>query len=177
MRPPSPVHSYPESCYDEQLCLKPPLLLWVAVLYLSRAVTLPIAMAIAHFSGVDARAIAVMRGYWSLEGLVPAAFAVAILYALLRRVPAASAPVRWVWARGRTFLAVAAILDIALLSIALVRHGEIDDSWLISGCAAVLDVYLLVYIIAARRVRDTFSEFPARLDPPPPRKAGTGRMR
>jgi Protein of unknown function (DUF2919) len=153
-------HSYPPSYYDDQMCLKPPLLLWVAVIYLSRAITLPVAMAIGHFAGVDSRAIASFRAFWSLDALIPSLIAVVILYALCRRVPTASRWVRWIWARGRVFLAVSAALDIALILIALIRQGEISDLSLMSLIAAAVDAYFLTYILAARRVRDAFAEFP-----------------
>jgi Protein of unknown function (DUF2919) len=153
-------HSYPPSHYDDQLCLKPPLMLWVAVLYLSRAITLPIAMAIGHFAGVDGRAITVFRGLWSADALVPSFIAAVFIYTLCRRVPTAPKPVRWIWAHGRFFLAVSAALDIALLVIGLIRQGEVNDQSLLSLIAAVVDLYFLVYILAARRVRHAFSEFP-----------------
>ena len=69
-------------------------------------------------------------------------------------------PVRWIWAHGRFFLAVSAALDIALLVIGLIRQGEVNDQSLLSLIAAVVDLYFLVYILAARRVRHAFSEFP-----------------
>ena len=166
MRHSHPSHSYPPSHYDDQLCLKPPLMLWVAVLYLSRTITLPIAMAIGHFAGVDSSAITVIRGLWSVNALVPSLIAAVFLYALCRRVPTASRPVRWIWAHGQIFLAISAVLDIALLVIGLIRQGEINDQSLLSLIAAVVDLYFLVYIFAARRVRDAFSEFPPPLDPP-----------
>jgi hypothetical protein len=156
-------HAYPASHYDDHLCLKPPLLLWVAALYLSRAVTLPIAMAIAHFAGVDQKAITLTRALWSVDGLVPSLIAAAVLYALIRRVPTASAPVRWLWAHGRTFLAIASIMDTVLIATALVRQGVINDQSLWSVGAALGDLYFLVYVLAARRVRHALSEFPAAL--------------
>jgi hypothetical protein len=158
-------HSYPASYYDDQMCLKPPLLLWVAVFYLSRAITLPVAMAIGHFAGVDSRAIASFRAFWSLDALIPSLTAVVILYALCRRVPTASQWVRWIWARGRVFLAVAAALDIALILAELIRQGEISDSSLMSLIAAAVDAYFLTYVLAARRVRDAFAEFPMPVTP------------
>jgi hypothetical protein len=153
-------HPYPASQYDDQMCLKPPLLLWVAVLYLSRAITLPIAMAIGHFAGVDTSAITVFRGIWSVDGLAPSAIAAVILYTLCRRVPSAPQVVRWIWARGRIFLAVSAVLDVVLLTIALIRQGDINDQSLWAMFAAGGDLYFLVYILAARRVRHVFTEFP-----------------
>jgi Protein of unknown function (DUF2919) len=152
------------------MCLKPPLLLWVAVLYLSRALTLPVVMAIGHFSGVDSSAITAFRAYWSFDSLVPSLIAAVILYVLCRRLPSAPEWVRWVWARGQIFLAVAAILDVALLAIGIIRQGEINNSSLLSLCAALVDLYFLVYILAARRVRHAFSDFPPPLDAPQPAK-------
>ncbi len=158
--------AYPSSHYDHQLCLKPPLLLWVAVFYLSRAITLPIAMAVGHFAGVDPAAIAVVRDLWSVDGLIPSLMAAIMLYALCRRVPTSSKTVRWVWAHGRILLAVAASLDIVLLMIAPLLRRELDDQSLPSVLAALVDLYFLIYILAARRVRDAFAEFPAPPDAP-----------
>ena len=155
-----PTNSYPESYYDERMCLKPPLLLWLAVIYLSRAVTLPLLMAIAHFAGVDSRAISVLRGYWSIDSLIPSLIAAVIILTLFRRVPSAPRLVRWIWARAHIFLAVSAILDIALQAIAAIRQGEINNLSLLSAAAAVVDLYFLVYILAAPRVRHVFAEFP-----------------
>ena len=150
------------------MCLKPPLLLWAAVFYLSRAITLPVAMAIAHFAGVDSTAITYIRAFWSLDALVPSLIAAVILYTLCRRVPTASRLVRWIWARGRIFLAVSAISDLALTLFALNGKADINDQSLLSVFAALIDVYFLAYILAARRVRHVFEEFPAPFDPAKP---------
>jgi hypothetical protein len=161
------TQTYPASHYDDQMCLKPPVLLWVAVLYLSRALTLPIAMALGHFAGVDEKAITLFRGFWSADALIPSAIAAVMLYALVRRLPTASPQVRRIWAHGRIVLAVSAVLDIALLTIALIRQGEINDQSIWSLVATAGDLYFLIYILAARRVRHVFSEFPAPLEPDP----------
>lgn len=163
-----PTHTYPASHYDDQMCLKPPLLLWAAVFYLSRAITLPIAMALGHFAGVDEKAITLFRGFWSADALIPSAIAAIMLYALVRRVPTASRPVRWIWAHGRIVLAVSAVMDITLVLIALMRQGGINDQSIWSLVAAAGDLYFLIYILAARRVRHAFSEFPTSLDAPGP---------
>jgi len=155
-----PTNSYPESYYDDRMCLKPPLLLWLAATYLSRAITLPLLMAIAHFAGVDSRAISALREYWSVDSLIPSLIAALIMVALFRRVPSAPRPVRWIWARGQILLAVSAILDIALQAIAAIGQGEINNLSLLSAAAAVVDLYFLVYVLAASRVRHVFSEFP-----------------
>src|SRR5208337_417447 len=158
--------AYGPSNYDDYLCLKPPLLLWVAVLYLSRAITLPVAMGIASFAGVNADAIALLRRLWSVEALAPSLIAAVILYALCRRIPTASGLLRWIWARGRVFLVVSAGIDLILSLSSPIRLREINDEVLLSLLSAAVDLYFLLYIFAARRVRDTFSEFP------PPESAG-----
>ncbi len=152
--------AYGPSSYDDYLCLKPPLLLWVAVLYLSRAITLPVAMGIASFAGVNADAIALLRRLWTVESLAPSLIAAVILYALCRRVPTASGLLRWIWARGRVFLVVSAAIDLILSLSSPIRLREINDEVLLSVLSAAVDLYFLLYIFAARRVRDTFSEFP-----------------
>jgi Protein of unknown function (DUF2919) len=157
-----PSHSYPDSYYDDQMCLKPPPLLWLAVIYLSRAITLPVVMAIGHFAGVDSSAITLARGLWSLDALIPSLIAAAVLYTLCRRVPTASSAVRWIWKRGRMFLTVSAVLDVALIVIGALRQGEINDQILLSLLAGAVDLYFLAYVLAARRVRQVFREFPPR---------------
>jgi hypothetical protein len=93
--------------------------------------------------------------------LIPSLIAAVILYALIRRTSTAPSAVRWVWARGRIILAIAAVLDIALLLISLIRQWEINDRALYSVFAMMIDAYFLVYILVARRVRHAFAEFPA----------------
>lgn len=161
----NPASFYPSSYYDEQMCLKPPLLLWVAVFYLSRTITLPFAMAVLHFAGVDSAAITYVRAFWSIDALISSLVAAVMLYALIRRVPNAAKHIRWIWAHGRVILAGAAALDIVPLVIALMRRREIDDQSLWSVFAVLIDVFFLLYILAARRVRQAFSEFPLPLGP------------
>jgi hypothetical protein len=60
--------------------------------------------------------------------------------------------------------------DHSCLLIPPVRQQEINDQALLSACAAAIDVYFLVYILMARRVRLAFSEFPAPLGAPDPVK-------
>jgi hypothetical protein len=155
---------YPSSYYDDEMCLKPPLMLWLAVLFLSRGLTLPIAMGMGHYAGVDSRALDAIRTYWSADSVLPALIAVVILYVLCRRSPSSHRWMRWIWARGQIFLAASAILDIGLLLNSAFGQGEIVNSSLSSIAAAAIDLYFLVYILAAPRARDSFAEFPAPLD-------------
>jgi hypothetical protein len=150
---------YLPSDYDSHDCLKPPLLLWIAVLYLSRAITLPLFIGLGHFTGVDSGALAAMRGLWSAEALFPSLFAGMVLCVLVRRVPAATRLERWIWSRGAIFLATSAATDLALSLVSIVHPRHLYDQPPPFIYAAV-DVYFLLYVVAARRVRDAFSEFP-----------------
>jgi hypothetical protein len=152
--------SYDLSNYDDDMCLKPPLLLWLVVLYLSRAIMLPVAIGIGHVAGVDSAAMTVLRGFWSQEQLLPALLAIPVLYALCRRVPTASQQVRWIWSRGRIFLTIAAALDIAVPLLAPLWHHDIDDQLLALAVVAGIKACFLLYALMARRVRDTFADFP-----------------
>jgi len=156
---------YAPSSYDHFFCLKPPVMMWIAVLYLSRALTLPIAMAIGSFSGVNDAAIHMARGLWSANTLLPSLIAALVLLAAFRRTPKASSLVRWIWARGRVLLAAAAAIDLALSLVAPLRVGEIDDRTILALIAALVDGYFLIYILASQRIRDTFAEFPPPLEP------------
>jgi hypothetical protein len=155
---------YAASNYNDDLCLKPPLLLWLAVIYLSRAITLPVLMGIGAFARVNANALALFHQFWSLETLFPSLIACIVLIALFRRAPKASKPLRWIWAHAKALLALSAGLDIAISLVLAIRQGGMDQQLLVWLLAAGIDAYFLLYILVARRVRDTFAEFPPPLD-------------
>jgi len=155
---------YGPSQFDDDMCLKPPPLLWLAVIYLARAVVLPIGIGIGHVAGVNETAFGSLRSLWSVEALVPALMALPVLYALFRRTPGASRATRWFWRHGRILLALSAGLDVALSVLQLATFQPGDRAVIALG-GALVDLYLLAYILIARRVRDTLSDFP------PPRRA------
>jgi len=142
------------------MCLKPPLLLWLAAIYLARAILLPIGIGIGHIAHVDDKAFVLLRSLWSAEGLVPALVALPVLYALFRRAPAAGRMTRWFWAHGRMLLVVSAGIDVALTLLHLTRLTELSDQMALSIGAGFGDLYFLAYILFARRVRDAFTDFP-----------------
>src|SRR5277367_4682461 len=115
MRNPGSSHTYALSHYDDYMCLKPPLLLWIAVFFLSKAITMPLAAGMGHVAGVSDDALSAMRGLWSADGaLFPSAIAAVLLYAFFRRLPSASRQVRWIWAHGVALLAASAAIDLVL---------------------------------------------------------------
>jgi hypothetical protein len=159
---------YRASQFDDDMCLKAPPLLWLAVIYLARAVVLPIGIGIGHFAGVDDKAFGSLRSLWSVKAFVPALVALPVLYALFRRAPGASRATRWFWRHGRILLALSAGLDVAL-SVLQLAPSPLEDQPVIALGAALVDLYFLAYILIARRVRDTFSDFP------PPRREDQSR--
>lgn len=157
-------HSYSPSNFDDEMCLKPPVLMWLAVLFLCRAIMLPVVIGVGHVAGVNADAMTQLRDFWSADQLIPAVISIPVLCALCWRSSSAPDALRWIWARGRTFLVVAASVDIALPLLSQLGQRQIGDQFVLSLFASGIDVYFLVYILAARRVRDTFTDFPARLE-------------
>ena len=160
---------YHPSHFDDDMCLRPPLLLWLAAIYLARAALLPIAIGIGHIANVDDKAFVLLRSLWSPAGLVPALVALPVLYALFRRAPAAGRMTRWCWAHGRILLAVSAGIDAALTLLQFTGPTELGDQAVIAMGTGIADLYFLTYILFARRVRDAFTDFP------PPRQAAGGK--
>jgi hypothetical protein len=157
-------HSYSPSNYDDEMCLKPPLLLWLTVLFLCRAIMLPMVIGIGHVAGVNADAMTQLREFWSADQLVPAVIAIPVLCALCWRSGSAPDFLRGIWARGRVLLALSAAVDIGLPLISQLWQRQVTDQFVLTLFASGVDIYFLAYILAARRVRDTFADFPARLE-------------
>jgi hypothetical protein len=156
------VRRYPHSEYDQHLCLKPSILLWLAIVYLSRAVTLPFVVGLSSWGSGDSSGMEFLRGLFSTGTLVPSFIAVLVLYALIRRASSPSESARWIWARGRLLLALAAIIDLGVsLATAQVGFGQLTDQGVSAMLAGLFDLYFLAYVLFARRARDTFSDFPA----------------
>jgi hypothetical protein len=146
------------SNYDQYLCLKPPALLWIALLFLSRAVSLPILVRLASLAGGSADTTEFVRGTFSAYTVPGSLLAAIVLYAFLRRSPKASNSVRWIWAHGRWLLAAAAALDFGLWFLDPLSGRSTADSARV--LVASLDVFFVVYILAARQVREVFEQFP-----------------
>lgn len=156
--------AYHSSAFDDHFCLRPPALLWIATLYLSRAILLPIAMGLGHYAGVNEDAMRLLRVFWGAETLIPSLIALPVLYTLCRRQPSASRAVRWIWERGRLFLAASALVDVVLNLHAVVPFTALDDNAVLSIFGVLVDLYFAAYVLAARRVRDTFRDFPPPLE-------------
>jgi hypothetical protein len=154
------IDTYDPASYDDNFCLKPPLLLWLAMLFLARALVLPFMGGLVSMTG-SADLASLTRTQTHPEAFVPAAAAALVLLALFRRVPTASRLMRFLWVHGRVILALSALGDLALLMVSLTTDrlaGSLSGTPLLVQIA--LDVFFLIYILAARRARDAFNDFP-----------------
>lgn len=158
-------HRYPPSAYDDEWCLKPPPLLWIALLYLSRGLVVPPLMGMGHYSGVNPDALGMLRDFWQPLCLIPAVIALPVLITAFRRVPRASDAMRWIWRQGRPIVVLAALADITVSLAPTLQRGEFDDASLVPGFCAAFDLYFIAYLLLAARVRDTFCDFPERTAP------------
>jgi len=155
------MRRYGPDSYDDNFCLKPPFLLWLAVLYLSRGFVLFFLSAAGSMAALSTDTVTFIRQSLRLETVIPSIMGAAVLYALLRRAPGASKPVRWVWTKGQLFLAAAALADVAIQLIdSPMLHGDAYDQTAWPLVAAGLDLYFLAYVLASPRVRDTFAALP-----------------
>ncbi len=156
------LKSYDLGSYDHNFCLKPPLMLWLEMLYLTRAVLIPFLSAVSSMGGA-VEASSVTRGYFGFADFVCAALAMIVLLAFLRRTPSASEFWRRIWSFGRILLAAAAMFD---LSVSLYRFLQITETDTMRSelllLACTVDAYIVVYLLRSRRIRDVFSDFPAR---------------
>jgi len=157
------ARTYSPSSYDDHFCLKPPALLWLAVLYFSRAFLLVMVYIVSSMtmSHVNPQAVDMLRGTVSIYALIPSLVAAPVLCALLARGPSSPTLVRWIWSNGRTILILAAILDcIVSIGSSGIIGGDVVNVSPGMLVLAMFDIYFLVYILATRRVRDAFADFP-----------------
>lgn len=148
--------------FDQYLCLKPPWLLWVCVVYLSRAVVLPIITSVSALSGSRSDTSGLLHGLFGTGTLISSCIAFLVLCALALRSPSAGRVVRWIFAHGRTLLVVAAALDagLALTGVSFERALEGDERMALVLLGVVFDGYFIAYLLFSKRVRDLFVDFP-----------------
>lgn len=163
-----PTGRYSLTSYDQYLCMKPPLMLWLTCLYLSRALTLRLFSGLASYAGSHTTALS--QGLFTLSDMPPAAPAFLVLIALITRSPSRGKLVRWLWARGRILLALSALLDLAVPgALLLLGDSQALTQTLGRVMSEMFDLYCLLYIVGSRRAWDVFRSYP---EPEP--EAGNG---
>jgi hypothetical protein len=153
------ARSYSLTSYDQYLCLKPSLMLWIACLYLSRALALPFFFGMASYAGSNTASLS--QGVFHISDLPPAVPAFLVLVALLTRSPSRGKLARWLWARGRLLLALSALLDLALPgALLLLGDSHALTQTLGRVMSEAFDLYFLLFIISSQRTRDVFRSYP-----------------
>jgi hypothetical protein len=152
--------TYAPNDYDDNFCLKPPFLLWLALLFLSRGVLLPFVIGLSASGGGNSESIKYLKDVFATNALIPALIAAPVLLALLRRAPRASALFRWLWTHGRSLLTLSALIDLTFALRIVFEEGTVDQAAFGAIVSAGIDTYFLLYLLTVRRVRDSFSEFP-----------------
>jgi len=145
---------------DDNGALRVRLTLWVVLIFLNRHLLLLVLGAVSVYvgsrSGIDAAGFAgLLSGPWFMAACLPA-FPV-LCVALLRRPTAGSLP-RLLWRSGLPLLLAAAATDAVLLAVRLYQRPQ--DFTLLHVSAAVLDVYVAMYLLRSRYVRALFRDFP-----------------
>ena len=155
------VGSYGFAAYDRYMSLRPPLLLWIAVLYLSRAIVLPLVAQLVSCTGSTTDATSMMHDQFTPLVLVPSFFAIVVLWVLLAKSPSRGPLMRRIYARGRTLLALSALCDLVVHVVGpALWGGELPEQTLGTLLVGLFDGYFLVFVLVSRQVRDVFASFP-----------------
>lgn len=156
---------YDPGCFDDNFCLKLPFLLAVSLVYLSRHIILPLATFGTALKTRSNDMMYLVDGIYELAYAMCSLPALILIIAWIKRIPAAGNSIRWIWARGRWFIATSAVFD---LSVRLATTANLLKGFTVAAC--LLDFYILVYLFVSGQARDVFSDFPATQPPSAGRK-------
>ncbi len=166
--------------YNRHVVLRLPFYLGAAMVYLSKYIFLFVVPRLprlnrdGHFDFLENNDVTHTDLGLVLAGLPALAL---LIVALVRRVPDAGQPWRWIWENGRTLLIASASLELVLMVVYVaIGRRQIDE---VVVAFAYLDIMILVYLIKSRRVVDLFNDFPkpsATASVVPPARAGKRRF-
>lgn len=156
--------------YDEHLCLKIPITLWLTLVFLTRHLWL-LGITFLPTSGEE---IKVLRELIQPQYLIADLIALPVGIAAIRRRPQAPRWMRGLWRRGRGLLVIASLSDLLLLILSLglnlgpghplqALSQRLNEATLAS---LILGISVLLYLATGALVRDVFRDWPAG-DPDP----------
>jgi hypothetical protein len=163
------VRRYGFECLDRNCCLKPPLGLVVAMVYLCKSLLLPLVIALASAKGSSPSLRWLLGGEQHPLLMIGLAVpALMVLYAWLNRVPTSDAFSQWAWRRGAFLLALSAFAQASLATFDLVTSPGFLQGyglvWESEDLAALLSIVLhglvIAYVTRSARARATFADFP-----------------
>jgi len=147
-------------CYDDDMRLKIPFLLWLVTIYGIRhgpfiAMTANvISLGLTPYSWLE-----LQTNYYLIACDVPALL---VLIAIIYRAPESWKLVRWIWLHGRSLLVCAFVLGMTgfiYLHLNTIANPANPD--FIAALGGLLpDIFVIVYLLSSRLVKDIFCEFP-----------------
>ena len=146
---------YHPDAYDEHFALRIPATLWLILVYAAHVGLFVLIAKLPH-DGIDLGFITRLVDNDSLVAALPA---ILVLFAAIRRRPAAGRGWRLVWRYGRGLLMLSVALNLALLGRAIADgvHSHLTDT---NAVRIALDLFSLCVLAASGRIRDTFADFP-----------------
>jgi hypothetical protein len=149
---------YTPERYDDYLCLRVPLTLWLCLVFLVRHLLL-LGITFLPTTGEE---ITVLRELIRPEYLLADLIAVPVLVAAIRRRPRAARWMPRLWQSGRGLLVASAALYLLLLGATLLGSARpltatLNEATLISG---LLSLALIAYLFRSPLIRDVFSQWP-----------------
>jgi hypothetical protein len=166
---------YEPERYDDDLALKVPVALWLALAFLVRHLLL-LGITFLPTTGEEIR---VLRDLVRPEYLLADLVALPVLLVAVRRRPQAPDWMRRLWSAGRGLLTLSVLVHLALLARTLAVAGQpleraLNEPTLI---VALLDLAVLSYLWRSALLADLFRSFPAPAGPPGPERRGARRRR
>ena len=155
---------YSFSDYDKYMSLKPGLEVWLIIAYFLRPFILKIST-IQMGRGAKSGSVSGLKDlvYPNDFGFFIAFLAtipvLILVFAYAKRKPGASGLVRKIWHKGRMLLIVTAVLNLIIIFVPFL----VDLTYRINMLGWVqlaIAVYIIFYLYATQRVKDTFADFP-----------------
>lgn len=151
--------------YDEHLCLKIPLMLWLTLVFLSRHLLL-LGITFLPTTGEE---IKVLRELIQPQYLIADLMALPVVIAAIRRRPQAPRWMRRVWRHGRGLLLLATLSDLLMLILSIglslgpghlvqALSQRLNEATLAS---LIISSSVLLYLATGQLVRDVFRDWPA----------------
>jgi Protein of unknown function (DUF2919) len=151
---------YPLDLFDRHLSLKAPPLLLVCLAFLCNPVLLRLASALSSLKGQGADISLLWSSEYQYLFMLGSLPTFGVLVAYLGRAPDRGPTPRWLWRHGAWLACGAALVQSipALLELDAADYGTLGfaESPLLLG----LNAAIIGYLLASRRVRDAFSDFP-----------------
>lgn len=156
---------HPDSL-DSYLCLKPPFVMKVAMIYAIRHM----AMVFLVFSPISMGDLSYLKAFLTPPYVASDVPGLLVVIAWALRHPGAHDVWRWIWRRGRILLTIGIALNLSLLTAFEV--GNLFSVYFWGGREAVtvfsliLDAMVLLYLWRSKTVPEVFAEFPAPAEKP-----------